>query len=82
MGGVVYHYQGDSVSERLVRAQQFATWAYQVLGNDHTLNIKLSPGKESEDEKDSDKKLIYVNNGDGFRTREDIFNEAFRFING
>lgn len=57
VGGVVYHYQGDSVSERLVRAQQFATWAYQVLGNDHTLNIKLSPGKESEDEKDSDKKL-------------------------
>ena len=32
--------------------------------------------------KESDKRLIYVNNGDGFRTREDIFNEAFRFING
>ena len=28
-----------------------------------------------------DKRLIYVNNGDNFRSREDIFNEAIRFIN-
>ena len=28
-----------------------------------------------------DKKLIYVNDGDKFRSREDIFNEAIRFIN-
>jgi thymidylate kinase len=27
------------------------------------------------------KKLIYVNNGDQFRTREDIFTEAINFIN-
>jgi thymidylate kinase len=31
---------------------------------------------------DNEKKLIYVNDGDKFRSREDIFNEAFRFING
>jgi hypothetical protein len=31
--------------------------------------------------KDSDKRLIFVNEGNGFRSREDIFNEAFRFIN-
>ena len=31
--------------------------------------------------KDSDKRLIYVNEGDSFRSREDIFNEAWRFIN-
>ena len=31
---------------------------------------------------DNEKKLIYVNDGDKFRNREDIFNEAFRFING
>ena len=28
-----------------------------------------------------DKRLIYVNDGDNFRSREDIFNEAIRFIN-
>jgi thymidylate kinase len=32
--------------------------------------------------RDNEKKLIYVNDGDKFRSREDIFNEAFRFING
>ena len=31
---------------------------------------------------DLDKKLIYVNKGDKFRSREDIFNEAYKFING
>jgi thymidylate kinase len=30
---------------------------------------------------DKCKKLIYVNEGDSFRSREDIFNEAWRFIN-
>ena len=30
---------------------------------------------------DNEKKLIYVNEGDKFRNREDIFNEAIRFIN-
>lgn len=30
---------------------------------------------------DNEKKLIYVNDGDQFRSREDIFNEAWQFIN-
>ena len=30
---------------------------------------------------DNEKKLIYVNDGDKFRSREDIFNDAFKFIN-
>lgn len=30
---------------------------------------------------DKSKKLIYVNDGDKFRSREDIFNEAWKFIN-
>ena len=57
IGGVSYHYQGDANTTRLVRAQQFATWAYQVLGDDHTLDIKITPEKASEDEKDGDKKI-------------------------
>jgi hypothetical protein len=39
-------------------------------------------GKLCECLSDNEKKLIYVNDGDKFRSREDIFNEAFRFING
>ena len=31
--------------------------------------------------KEEDKRLIYVNEEDHFRSREDIFNEAIRFIN-
>ena len=57
IGNVSYHYQGDSVAERLVRAQQFATWAYQVLANDGFLDLKLTPGKENEKEDDDSKKL-------------------------
>ena len=53
-------------------------------GNIEKINTEASQFKEIFDNiniKESDKRLIYVNNGDGFRTREDIFNEAFRFIN-
>ncbi len=57
IGNVSYHYQGDSVPSRLVRAQQFATWAYQVLANDGYLDLKLTPAKKNENEVDESKKL-------------------------
>ena len=58
IGNVSLHFNdGSARTEKLVRAQQFATWAYQVLGDDNTLNLKLSPEKESEPESDSNKKL-------------------------
>lgn len=53
-------------------------------GNIEKINKEAKQFKEIFDNiniKDSDKKLIYVNNGDLFRSREDIFNEAWKFIN-
>ena len=54
-------------------------------GNAEKINIEANQFKEIFDKiniKESDKHLIYVNEGNGFRSREDIFNEAYRFING
>ena len=56
------HYSDASVGEtcskaKLVRAQQYATWAYQILGSDNTLDLQLSPSKENEYEDDSSKRL-------------------------
>ena len=53
-------------------------------GNIEKINKEAKQFKEIFDNiniKDSDKRLIYVNDGDSFRSREDIFNEAWRFIN-
>ena len=53
-------------------------------GNVNKINKEAKQFKEIFDNiniKDSDKRLIYVNDGDSFRSREDIFNEAWRFIN-
>ena len=53
-------------------------------GNIEKINIEADKFKEIFDNiniKDSDKHLIYVNEGNIFRSREDIFNEAYRFIN-
>lgn len=53
-------------------------------GNVEKINKEAKQFKEIFDNiniKDSDKKLIYVNEGDSFRSREDIFNEAWKFIN-
>ena len=58
IGNVSLHYDDGKIStEHLVRAQQFATWIYQVVTSDGVLNIKLTPEKEKEDEIDGDKKL-------------------------
>lgn len=58
IGNVSLHFNdGNARTEKLVRAQQFATWAYQVLGEDNTLNLRLSPQKENEYESDSSKSL-------------------------
>ena len=53
-------------------------------GNIEKINKEAKQFKEIFDNiniKDSDKRLIYVNEGDSFRSREDIFNEAWKFIN-
>ncbi len=53
-------------------------------GNVDKINKEAKQFKEIFDNiniKDSDKRLIYVNDGDSFRSREDIFNEAWKFIN-
>ena len=53
-------------------------------GNIEKINKEAHQFKEIFDNinvNESDKKLIYVNEGDSFRSREDIFNEAWRFIN-
>ena len=53
-------------------------------GNIEKINKEAKQFKEIFDNiniKDSDKRLIYVNDGDSFRSREDIFNEAWKFIN-
>ena len=53
-------------------------------GNIEKINKEAKQFKEIFDNiniNESDKKLIYVNYGDSFRSREDIFNEAWRFIN-
>ena len=53
-------------------------------GNVEKINTEANQFKEIFDKiniKESDKHLIYVNEGNVFRSREDIFNEAYRFIN-
>ena len=53
-------------------------------GNVEKINTEANQFKEIFDKiniKESDKYLIYVNEGNVFRSREDIFNEAYRFIN-
>ena len=53
-------------------------------GNAEKINTEANQFKEIFDKiniKESDKHLIYVNEGNVFRSREDIFNEAYRFIN-
>ena len=53
-------------------------------GNIEKINNETKKFKEIFDNiniNNSDKKLIYINNGNSFRSREDIFNEAWKFIN-
>ena len=58
IGGATLHYQdGLGNIARLCRAQQFATWSYQVLGDDGIFDIELTPKKELEEEKDGNKEL-------------------------
>ena len=50
-------------------------------GNDSKMLIEINKFKEIFECCNFSKKIIYVNNGCEFRTRESIFNEVWKFIN-
>ena len=50
-------YSGYVSIPKVVRAQQYATFAYQILGNNNVLDIRYTPTKEQELEIDTDKEL-------------------------
>lgn len=49
-------------------------------GVDYRISIETSRFKEIFDYCDFPKKLVYINNGDEFRSKESIFNEVWKFI--
>ena len=60
---------------------QLLSSSKELLKNNEDGKSLSNGNVEKINTEESDKHLIYVNEGNVFRSREDIFNEAYRFIN-